>query len=140
MSKAVNKSGNYQDISIGKKHHIFGLLRLSAIDEFQGSMPMEKIGRPPRCTSQRSGMSFQSHNLRRLITKIFYFSNGLDVAVQFIPVLRLYVTNRLRDTTIMCGTMDPTTAIWSHNLAGLADSSSWVLYMDDVGAYHIKQA
>ncbi|KAG2356354.1 hypothetical protein BDR07DRAFT_1339882 [Suillus spraguei] len=66
--------------------------------------------------------------------------DGSHVTAQFTPVLRAYITSDYEETAIIRGAID-TPAIWSQDLAGLAESTTWTLKRDlATGRYTLVQA
>lgn len=66
--------------------------------------------------------------------------DGSHVTARFTPVLRVYVTSDYQQTAIIRGAID-TPAIWSQDLAELAESTTWTLNRDAAtGHYTIVQS
>ncbi|KAG2125971.1 hypothetical protein DEU56DRAFT_823540 [Suillus clintonianus] len=66
--------------------------------------------------------------------------DGSHVTAEFTPVLRAYITSDYQETAILRGAID-TPAVWSQNLAGLKESTTWTLTRDLAsGRYSIVQA
>ncbi|KAG2072240.1 hypothetical protein BDR04DRAFT_1096814 [Suillus decipiens] len=66
--------------------------------------------------------------------------DGSHVTARFTPVLRAYITSDYQETAIIRGAID-TPAIWSQNLAGLAESTTWTLKRDlATGHYTLVQS
>ncbi|KAG2037046.1 hypothetical protein BDR03DRAFT_1092153 [Suillus americanus] len=66
--------------------------------------------------------------------------DGSHVTARFTPVLRAYITSDYQETAIIRGAID-TPAIWSHDLAGLAQSTTWTIKLDAAtGHYTIVQS
>ncbi|KAG1846404.1 hypothetical protein DFJ58DRAFT_799177 [Suillus subalutaceus] len=66
--------------------------------------------------------------------------DGSHVTARFTPVLRAYITSDYQETAIIRGAID-TPAIWSQDLAGLADSTTWTLKRDAAtGHYTMVQS
>jgi hypothetical protein len=75
-------------------------------------------------------------------TPALYFNDvgdGSSVKAQFTPILRVYVTSDYQETAILRGAID-TPAIWTQDLAALAESTTWTLKRDmATGHYSIVQ-
>jgi len=73
-------------------------------------------------------------------TPVLYFSDvgeGSHVTAKFTPVLRAYITSDYEETSILRGQVD-TPAIWSQDLTGLAQNTTWNLSRDaNTGRYTI---
>ncbi|KAG1864399.1 hypothetical protein F4604DRAFT_2028187 [Suillus subluteus] len=66
--------------------------------------------------------------------------DGSHVTARFTPVLRAYITSDYQETAIIRGAID-TPAIWSQDLAGLAESTTWTLKRDAAtGHYTMVQS
>ncbi|KAG1813776.1 hypothetical protein EV424DRAFT_1415529 [Suillus variegatus] len=62
---------------------------------------------------------------------------GSHVTAKFTPVLRAYITSDYEETSILRGQVD-TPAIWSQDLTGLAQNTTWNLSRDaNTGRYTI---
>ncbi|KAG1813779.1 hypothetical protein EV424DRAFT_1415543 [Suillus variegatus] len=68
------------------------------------------------------------------------FRDGSRVTAKFTPVLRAYITSDYEETSILRGQVD-TPAIWSQDLTGLAQNTTWNLSRDaNTGRYTITHA
>ncbi|KAG2140365.1 hypothetical protein BD769DRAFT_1773018 [Suillus cothurnatus] len=66
--------------------------------------------------------------------------DGSHVTARFTPVLRAYITSDYQETAIIRGAID-TPAIWSRDLSGLAESTTWTLKRDPAsGRYTIDKS
>ncbi|KAG1870503.1 hypothetical protein C8R48DRAFT_85395 [Suillus tomentosus] len=76
-------------------------------------------------------------------TPVLYFSDvghGSRVTAKFTPVLQAYITSDYEETSILRGQVD-TPAIWSQDLTGLAQNTTWNLSHDaNTGRYTITHA
>ncbi|KAG1812557.1 uncharacterized protein BJ212DRAFT_1301531 [Suillus subaureus] len=76
-------------------------------------------------------------------TPALYFNEVGDessVKAQFTPILRIYVTSDYQETAILRGAID-TPAIWTQDIAALAENTIWNLKRDTAtGRYTIVQA
>ncbi|KAG1799899.1 uncharacterized protein HD556DRAFT_1345730 [Suillus plorans] len=76
-------------------------------------------------------------------TPVLFFSDvgdGSRVTAKFTPVLRAYITSDYEETSILRGQVD-TPAIWSQDLTGLAQNTTWNLSRDaNTGRYTITHA
>ncbi|KAG2037048.1 hypothetical protein BDR03DRAFT_1011181 [Suillus americanus] len=66
--------------------------------------------------------------------------DGSQVTARFTPILRAYITSDYQETAVIRGAIN-TPAIWSHDLTGLAESTTWTLNRDAAtGQYTIVQS
>ncbi|KAG1812560.1 uncharacterized protein BJ212DRAFT_1483170 [Suillus subaureus] len=76
-------------------------------------------------------------------TPALYFDevgDGSQVTAQFTPILRVYITTDYQETAIIRGAIE-TPAIWSQDLTGLAEHTTWNLKRDVVsGRYTLTHA
>ncbi|KAG1864412.1 hypothetical protein F4604DRAFT_1928864 [Suillus subluteus] len=76
-------------------------------------------------------------------TPALYFNEVGDessVKAQFTPILRVYITSDFQETAILRGAID-TPAIWTQDLAALAENTTWNLKHDTAtGRYTVVQA
>ncbi|KAG2037053.1 hypothetical protein BDR03DRAFT_958420 [Suillus americanus] len=84
------------------------------------------------------------HNKGDLMpTPALYFDevgDGSQVTAQFTPILRVYITSDYQETAILRGAID-TPAIWTQDLAALAEITTWNLKRDTgTGHYTIVRA
>ncbi|KAG2128530.1 uncharacterized protein EDB93DRAFT_1184555 [Suillus bovinus] len=76
-------------------------------------------------------------------TPVLYFNDvgdGSRVTAKYTPVLRAYITADYEETAILRGQVD-TPAIWSQDLTGLAQNTTWNLARDpNTGRYTLTHA
>ncbi|KAG2128018.1 uncharacterized protein EDB93DRAFT_179915 [Suillus bovinus] len=76
-------------------------------------------------------------------TPVLYFSDvgdGSRVTAKYTPVLRAYITADYEETAILRGQVD-TPAIWTQDLTGLAQNTTWNLARDpNTGRYSLTHA
>ncbi|KAG2149130.1 uncharacterized protein EDB93DRAFT_1250053 [Suillus bovinus] len=76
-------------------------------------------------------------------TPVLYFSDvgdGSRVTAKYTPVLRAYITADYEETAILRGQVD-TPAIWTQDLTGLAQNTTWNLSRDaNTGRYSLTHA
>ncbi|KAF9233337.1 hypothetical protein BU15DRAFT_80229 [Melanogaster broomeanus] len=88
-------------------------------------------------------LGFTKPNSSQDPTPILYFKSvghGAFVKAEFTPVLRAYVNAQYQETQIIRGEVD-TEAIWEQDLAGLDQSTTWVLTRNKAtGCYKLTQA
>jgi len=61
--------------------------------------------------------------------------DGSHVTARFTPVLRAYITSDYQETAIIRGAID-TPAIWSQDLSGLAESTTWTVKRDPATGHY----
>lgn len=61
--------------------------------------------------------------------------DGSHVTARFTPVLRAYITSDYQETAIIRGAID-TPAIWSRDLSGLAESTTWTVKRDPATGHY----
>ncbi|KAG2128527.1 uncharacterized protein EDB93DRAFT_1184528 [Suillus bovinus] len=96
------------------------------------------------CTGTPQGMAIGFVNKGDFMpTPALYFSdvgNNSRVTVKFTPTLRAYVTSDYEETAVLRSQVD-TPAIWSQDLTGLAQNTTWNISRDaNTGRYTITHA